>query len=109
MRNDVKQSNNSGHLVVQTAWLCRALMELAHGFFLDHKFLHRWRARHLREHEVVREVVGEHFIRGPDHQRGPGVSACSRKANLVNVMTQDTPHWSRHATTCRSVFGGLHL
>ena len=47
-------------------------MENAYDIFLDQKVPVQVRARRLREHEVVRDVVGAHPLRGPDHQRCPG-------------------------------------
>ena len=55
----------------------------------------RVRARRLREHEVVRDVVGAHPLRGPDHQRCPGSLRAhpdgkpTLQLSLHN--TQDTP------------------
>ena len=48
------------------------------------------RARRLRELDVIREVVGAHALRGPDHQRYLG-SRC--QANHVTVIRHR--HWSR--------------
>ena len=44
-------------------------------------------ARRLREHEVVRGVVGAHPLLGPDHLRRPGL-ADARPA-FETVITQD--------------------
>ena len=73
-----KTLNTSRHLVVQTAWLCRSTMELAHSILLKPKVLVQVRARCLREHEVVPEMVGALPLRGTDYEGYLGSSACSR-------------------------------
>ena len=78
--------NNSRHLVVRTAWVCRVTMEFAYGILLDWKFL--CRCEHAAFVNTKWYETWSERILFVD----PSVSAGSRgcKGNLVTVFTPDT-------------------